>query len=306
MFERATSPPRRMSPDRESPRDHCLICGGTGAVWTESRGRQLLRCAACRFAWVRQGVGRTATGESIYESDEPIFFTDIQSDYYRDEATVDAARAKLQWVSRFVPPGSAILDVGANLGHFIQQAQQQYTAVGIEPSAAVVAWGREHLNVCLEQGSIERDNPTYVGRFGAVTMFDVIEHLPDPRAALRRSRRYLTSEGHLFITTPDASAPVARLLGSHWYYVDLLEHISLFTTANLARLLRECGFRVIERRTFGRRYRLSYIERRLRGLSRDSLLLRTAHIAALPLRLAREARVTLNLGDVAGIVAVPD
>lgn len=292
-----------MSPDRESPRDHCLICGGAGALWTESRGRQLLRCAACRFAWVRQGVGRTATGESIYESDEPIFFTDIQSDYYRDEATVDAARAKLQWVSRFVPPGSAILDVGANLGHFIQQAQQQYTAVGIEPSAAVVAWGREHLNVCLEHGSIERDNPTYVGRFGAVTMFDVLEHLPDPRAALRRSRRYLTSEGHLFITTPDASAPMARLLGSHWYYVDLLEHISLFTAANLARLLRECGFRVIERRTFGRRYRLSYIERRLRGLSRDSLLLRTAHIAALPLRLAGEARVTLNLGDVAGIVA---
>jgi SAM-dependent methyltransferase len=295
-----------MSPDRESPRDHCRICGRAGAVWTESRGRQLLRCVACRFAWVPQGVGRTATGESIYESDEPIFFTDIQSDYYRDEATVDAARAKLQWVSRFVPHGSAILDVGANLGHFIQQAQQQYTAVGMEPSAAVVAWGREHLKVSLEQGSIERDNPTYVGRFGAVTMFDVIEHLPDPRAALQRSRRYLTSEGHLFITTPDASAPVARLLGSHWYYVDLLEHISLFTTANLARLLRECGFRVLERRTFGRRYRLSYIERRLRSLSHDSLLLRAAHIAALPLRLAREARITLNLGDVVGIVAVPD
>jgi hypothetical protein len=97
---------------------------------------------------------------------------------------------------------------------------------------------------------------------------------------------------------------VARLLGSHWYYVDLLEHISLFTTANLARLLQECGFRVIERRTIGRRYRVSYIERRLRGLSRDSRLLRAAHVATLPLRLAREARITLNLGDVAGIVAV--
>ena len=287
-------------------RDRCLICGGTGSLWTESRGRQLIRCGTCRFAWVPQGVGRTGTGESIYESDEPIFFTDIQSDYYRDEATVHAARAKLRWVTRFVAPGRALLDVGANLGHFIQQAQQQYEAIGIEPSAAVVAWGREHLDVCLEQGSIETDNPAYVGRFGAVTMFDVIEHLPDPRAALQRSRRYLTTGGHLFITTPDSAAPVARLLGSHWYYVDLLEHISLFTTGNLTRLLRECGFRVLERRTFGRRYRLSYIERRLRGLSRDSLLLRAAHVAALPLRLAQGARITLNLGDVAGIVAVSE
>ncbi len=306
-----------MSPDREHPRDppslselratrRCLVCGGVGTVWTESRARQLLRCSVCRFAWVPQGVGRTSTGESIYESTEPIFFTDIQSDYYRDEATIDAARAKLEWVSRFVAAGGALLDVGANLGHFIQQAQTHYNAIGIEPSAAVVAWGREHLDVCLEQGSIEADNPAYRRRFDAVTMFDVIEHLPDPRAALQRCRRYLANGGHLFITTPDAAAPVARLLGSHWYYVDLLEHISLFTTANLTRLLRECGFRVIARRTFGRRYRLSYIERRLRGLARDSLLLRAAHLATVPLRLAGEARIALNLGDVAGIVAALD
>jgi SAM-dependent methyltransferase len=273
-------------------------------LWTESRGRQLFRCVGCRFAWVPQGVGRTNTGESIYESDEPIFFTDIQSDYYRDEATVDAARAKLEWVTRFAEPGQSLLDVGANLGHFIQQAQQQYDALGIEPSAAVVAWGREHLHVCLEQGSIETDNPAYISRFGAVTMFDVIEHLPDPRGALERSRRYLADGGHLFITTPDAGAPVARILGSHWYYVDLLEHISLFTAANLTRLLHECGFRVIARRTMGRRYRLSYIERRLGQLSRDSRLLRALHVATVPLRMAREARITLNLGDVAGIVAV--
>jgi SAM-dependent methyltransferase len=251
-------------------------------------------------------VARTSTGESIYESGAPIFFTEEQRDYYRDEVTIDAARAKLQWVTRFVPPGRALLDVGANFGHFIREAQAQYAAIGIEPSAAVVSWGRQHLNVCLEQGSIETDNPAYVGRFGAVTMFDVLEHLPDPRAALERCRRYLMMGGHLFITTPDAGARVARLLGAHWYYVDLLEHISLFTAANLARLLVECGFRVIERRTIGRRYRVSYIERRLRDLSRDSRLLRAAHFATLPLRLAGEARIMLNLGDVAGIVAVSE
>lgn len=306
-----------MSPDRDRPSDppslserrltrRCLVCGGAGRLWTASRGRELLRCRTCRFAWVPQGVGRTSTGESIYESDEPIFFTDIQSDYYRDEASIDAARAKLDWVRRFVASGRALLDVGANLGLFLQEAQQHYTAIGIEPSAAVVAWGRQSLNVCLEQGSINVDNPAYIARFAAVTMFDVIEHLSDPRAALQRCRRYLTEEGHVFITTPDADAPAARLLGSHWYDVDLLEHISMFTTANLTRLLHECGFRVIERRTFGRRYRLSYIERRLRGLSRDSLLLRAAHVATLPLRLAGQTRMSLNLGDVAGIVATVD
>src|SRR5258705_2987056 len=111
-----------MSPDQDRPRDRCLVCGGAGRVWAASGGRHLLRCLTCRFAWVQEGVGRTSSGESIYESDEPIFFTDIQSDYYRDEATISAARAKLDWVRNFVAPGRALLDVGANLGHFIQQA----------------------------------------------------------------------------------------------------------------------------------------------------------------------------------------
>jgi SAM-dependent methyltransferase len=251
-------------------------------------------------------VSRTSTGTSIYESDEPIFFTDVQADYYRDAATSDAARAKLEWVSRFVPAGRALLDVGANFGHFLHEAQQRYSAIGIEPSRAVVEWGRQHLNVCLEEGSIEVDNPAYVARFSAVTMFDVIEHLPDPREAVERCRRYLMKGGHLFITTPDAGSPLARLLGSHWYYIDLREHISLFTTGNLTTLLRECGFSVAEPRTIGRRYRFSYIERRLRDLSRDRPLLRVAHAAALPLRLAPEARIALNLRDVVGVVATAD
>src|SRR6266850_7684751 len=118
-----------MPSERERPRDppslfelrrtgRCLVCGGTGSLWKSSRGRELLRCRVCRFAWVPQGVARTSTGESIYEADEPIFFTDVQSDYYRDEATVDAARARVVWLKPYVPPRSPLLDVGANLGHF--------------------------------------------------------------------------------------------------------------------------------------------------------------------------------------------
>ena len=281
--------------------EHCLICGGLGRLWTENEDRQLLRCTTCGFAWVPQGVARTRDGHSIYESDD--YFSNNQDDYYRDPVTIDAADAKLEWVSRFVPSGRALLDVGANFGYFLQRAQQRYAAIGIEPSAAVVAWGREHLQVPLEQGSIEDDSPAYENRFDAVTLFDVIEHLPDPRAALERCRRYLAPGGHLFITTPDMSAPAARLLGSHWYYVNLIEHVSLFSAANLTRLLAECGFRVIERRTIGRRYRISYIERKLLELGRDSRLMHLLGLVAFPLRFV-PGSIALNFGDVVAITAV--
>lgn len=285
-------------------RDRCALCGAVGEPWIASRGRDLLRCRSCGFIWVRQGVARTGSGESIYESDQPIFAT--ERDYYLDETAVDAAQDKLGWVRRFVPAGRRLLDVGANYGYFLKQAQGTFDATGIEPSATVVAWGREHLGVNLQQGSIETDNPAYVDRFDAVTLLDVVEHLPDPRGALERCRRYLARGGHLFLTTPDAGALVARLLGVHWYYIDIVEHVSLFSAANLQRLLGECGFRVVEHRTFGRTYRLSYIERRLQQLSRESLLLRMAHVASLPLRLAGDARVPISAGDVMGLVAARD
>jgi len=281
----------------------CPLCGAAGRLWLHRDGRDLLRCARCGFAWVPQGVMRTASGKTIYDDDAPIFYSEAQADYYRDEVTVEAARAKVQWISRYVPSAGRVLDIGANFGHFVQQASERYEATGLEPSPTVVAWAREHLDVRLEVGSIERDIPDFHGRFDAITLFDVIEHLPDLGATLARCRTYLKRDGHLFISTPDLDSVMARILGRHWYYIDLVEHISLFGARNLRALLEKSGFGVKDVRTFGRRYRFSYIERRLRDLSASSVPLRVAAGLARPLAWFPSGRVWLNLRDVIGVAA---
>lgn len=262
----------------------------------------MVRCGGCGFTWVPEGLLHTSRDLSIYEDDELDLYAQDR-DYYRDAGAIDAARDKLDWVARFSRSGGRLLDVGANVGSFVREAMERFETIGLEPSKAAVAWGRAHLGSALEVGSIAEENPAYVGRFDVVTLFDVIEHLDDPAAALRQCRRYLAPGGRLFITTPDMGSPAARLLGRAWYYIDLDQHISMFPAASLIRMLASERFRVIDRRTFGRRYRLSYIERRLRDLSHQSALLRLAHVAALPLRLAPERRVTINLGDVVGLAA---
>jgi 2-polyprenyl-3-methyl-5-hydroxy-6-metoxy-1,4-benzoquinol methylase len=261
----------------------------------------MVRCTRCGFAWIPEGVPHTARGLSIYEDEELNLFGP-DDDYYRDPTADEAAQAKLAWVTRFTP-GGRLLDVGANVGTFVRYARERFEAIGIEPNAATVAWAKAHTGAAVELGSIFTEVPGYVGRFDAITLFDVIEHVADPAAALRQCRRYLAPGGRLFVTTPDMGSAGARLLGSHWYYIDVEQHISMFSTANLTRLLSAHGFRVIDRRTFGRRYRFSYIERRLKDLSRESVLLRAAHTLALPLRLAGERQVALNLGDVVGLTA---
>jgi 2-polyprenyl-3-methyl-5-hydroxy-6-metoxy-1,4-benzoquinol methylase len=244
---------------------------------------------------------RAAGGRSIYEGDEPIFAG--ETDYYQDESTIEAARDKLQWVRGMSAGGGALLDVGANFGYFVKEAGAAFDATGIEPSPSVVEWARTHLHARLEVGTIYDPPSDFRGRFDVVTMFDVIEHLADPRAALQRCRDCLTPEGRLYLSTPDCGSVMARLLGNQWYYIDLIQHISLFSETNLRRLLTETGFEVTGTRTFGRRYRFSYIERRLRQLAADTPILRAAHAASLPLRLWPHARLALNLRDVIGIAA---
>ena len=285
-----------------SLRTHCDTCGASGQLWLERQGRRLFRCSACGFAWVPEGVVRTIDGVSIYEDDNRALFEDF-ADYYQDASAGDAAAAKLDWVIRYVKPGGRLLDVGANYGHFVARAAKRFEAIGLEPSIRAVRWGESHLQAPVKIGSISDEYPEFIGRFQAITLFDVIEHLDNPRVAIERCRRYLAPGGCLFVTTPDAGSVVARLLGKRWYHLDLEQHVSIFSSSNLTRLLSEYGFVAIGWRRFGRRYRLSYIDRRLHDLGRENGLFSVARAVAFPLRLFPERRVSINLHDVTGLVA---
>ena len=118
-----------------------------GQRWLARQGRQLLRCSGCGFAWVPEGLLLTPRGVSIYEDVEQNLF-DREADYYRDDGAVDAARAKLAWVSGLAGTGGRLLDVGANFGQFVRLAGERFDATGIEPSPTAVAWakiGRAHV-----------------------------------------------------------------------------------------------------------------------------------------------------------------
>ena len=291
-----------MNVPKAQVRSTCEICGAVGDLWFERGTRRLLRCGECGFTWIPEGVVHTPRGLSIYE-DEHLNFYSQYTDYYRDESAIDAARAKVEWVSRFVSTGGRLLDVGANVGAFVKCASGRFDAIGIEPNTGAVDWAREHMHANVESGSIFDEIADYGGRFDAVTLFDVIEHVDEPTAALRQCRRYLAPGGMLFITTPDIGSLCSRLLGRGWYYIDFEQHVSLFSAANLTRLLLSEGFDIVDRRTFGRRYRFSYIEQRLKDLSGQTPVLRILHALSLPLRFAPSWYVPINFGDVVGIAA---
>src|SRR5262249_131571 len=142
--------------------------------WLTKGDRSVHRCDACGLIWVPAGLVRTESGESIYEGDNPIFLQDGNDRYYLDETNLLSCRRKLERMRHLVPRGASLLDAGANFGHFLSAAQVEYRAVGVELSAAAVAWSREHFGVDNHVASIYELPDALSGPFGAVTFWDVI------------------------------------------------------------------------------------------------------------------------------------
>jgi SAM-dependent methyltransferase len=80
------------------------------------------------------------------------------------------------------------------------------------------------------------------GPFDAVTLWHVLEHLPEPRARLREIRGMLSLNGLLIIAVPNAGGLQARTFGANWLHLDVPRHLYHFTHSSLAGLLRMEGF----------------------------------------------------------------
>jgi SAM-dependent methyltransferase len=86
----------------------------------------------------------------------------------------------------------------------------------------------------------DEDLEAEAGRMSIVTMIEVIEHLPDPIAVLRKVRRLLRPGGLLFLTTGNSAPHRHHFID--WDYVIPDIHVSYFNPGNLGLALVASGF----------------------------------------------------------------
>jgi SAM-dependent methyltransferase len=101
------------------------------------------------------------------------------------------------------PGRRSVLDIGSHCGFFVRFASEQgLEAYGVEPAPPLVRFAREVNGVrTIEEGFFGDD--THRGRsFDLITMFDVLEHIPDPVALLRKARARLKPGGLVLCKVP--------------------------------------------------------------------------------------------------------
>lgn len=224
----------------------CPICASAHGRWAaEHRGLRVARCLDCGHGYVWP-VPDAEFLDAIYRRQEYYEGSD-DSIGFRDYASLEPARKRmferhLKRIEGEVGVGR-ILDVGCATGDFLAVARGRgWTVFGADPSAAraqVEAKGIELVGKTVQDAAIED------GSLDAVTFWDVLEHVVDPVADLRRASELLKPGGILALTVPDSSNLVARASGRRWFgYKTAGEHLQFFTHESLTRAFARAQLRL--------------------------------------------------------------
>ena len=247
----------------------------------------VVKCQHCGLVYINPRLN----GPDVIED-----YTEVVDELYvqEREGRVLTFRRHLRPLERIVGPpnGKRLLDVGCHIGVFVDVAQQGgWNAWGVEPSrwAAEQAQAQDLQVVNGTLASSGFDDAS----FDVITMWDVIEHVPDPKGDLQQAYRLLKPGGSVVIHTIDIDSPLARIMGHRWPW--LMEmHLYYFTPRTLRRMLEEIGFEVIHSSPQGRYLRLGYLISRLQPYSRLLYSLLDTIVTRLSLR---GIAVPINLGD---------
>jgi len=236
-----------MDPGQPVP---CALCGAmdTHRIYTKW-GWGIERCRKCGLVYANPRAPEAAI---LARYSKEYFWNE-----YLPAAGAPAGNVDLDWLDRRHGPmleliarqataGRRLLEVGTGAGLFLKAAARAgWDASGLELSGEGASFARDRLGLDVRQERAEQMS-FQAGTFDVAVMFDVIEHLFDPKAVLTATRRALKPGGILVVSTPNFAALSRFVLGMDWAVLSPLEHTYYYTEATLAAMLEACGFARIE------------------------------------------------------------
>lgn len=147
-----------------------------------------------------------------------------------------------------------VLEVGCGMGVTLQHILHRFPNAkvqGIELCEEVLGFGK--LQETIRQGNVEEMNLDYdENSFDYILFGDVLEHLRDPHALLRKLRPFLKESGEILASIPNLMhiSVLSELIRGNFTYQDegLLDrtHIHFFTKNEIERMFDSCGFETME------------------------------------------------------------
>jgi 2-polyprenyl-3-methyl-5-hydroxy-6-metoxy-1,4-benzoquinol methylase len=173
----------------------CNICQSARIQRVDSQ-YNFCRCDSCGYVFDSPRL-------SIAEVTAFYSETSHYDSWLKEESQRDALwRRRLEKLLPYRAKGN-LLDIGAGIGQFLHHAQPFFAQVaGTEVSANAARIAKEKYGMDLFIGQAEELGLPH-GSFDNITLFHVLEHVPDPTRLIRLCRELLRSQGVLAIAVPN-------------------------------------------------------------------------------------------------------
>jgi 2-polyprenyl-3-methyl-5-hydroxy-6-metoxy-1,4-benzoquinol methylase len=222
----------------------CALCGSAQtSPLAVNEGLHVVRCAACSLVFVNPQPTEAAI-ESYYSAKDLAAQESWSSYFQHTPAQIaDLWNERFAGVARWTNGRAPrLLDIGCGWGDFLHVARcGGWPVSGFEFSESVAQVAREKYGLSVRVGSLE--DMGYPPRsFDLITMWHVLEHLREPRAALVHIETLLSPGGLLVLEVPNLNFLPRK---SYRYPMSRTLHLYHFSPATLAALVERAGFRVL-------------------------------------------------------------
>ncbi|MEX0274048.1 MAG: class I SAM-dependent methyltransferase, partial [Flavobacteriaceae bacterium] len=151
---------------------------------------------------------------------------------------------KEKLLCKLLPDRGAILDIGAGTGDFVAALHKKdWEAYGVEPNrGALKRAGDKGIQLFPSLKELP------VQKYKAITLWHVLEHLPDLESQIEGMKGLLDTDGFMIVAVPNYKSFDAKYYGEYWAAYDVPRHLWHFSRTSVARLFDAHGMKIVDTR----------------------------------------------------------
>ncbi|HAJ56603.1 MAG TPA: hypothetical protein DCL35_02410 [Candidatus Omnitrophica bacterium] len=218
-------------------------------LWDASEYFDIRRCLSCGAVY----IDNLSINDDYYRKYYPACYYDEGKiseflGFVLGLVTHISLKSKERTILRYLKDGPGksfkILDIGCGRGDFLESLKKnKFEKFGLEIND-------QGYQECLKKDiKISKEGVASSGFkdefFDAITLWHVLEHLPDPLKTLNELKRVLKKDGILVIGTPNTDSLGFKLGKNLWFHLDAPRHLTLFGKRSIEFLAQSTGFELM-------------------------------------------------------------
>lgn len=184
-----------------------------------------------------------------YKTEDYISHTDTKRNLlekaYHIVRTISLKR-KIKLINSFKSGDRKLLDIGCGTGDFLQIAKENdWQVFGIEPNekARVIANNKTNNAVFITEKLMQFQKHS----FDVITLWHVLEHLPNLQDQIKILKDLLKEKGTLIIAVPNHESYDAKYYNNFWAAYDVPRHLWHFNQSSISKVFATKNMEVIKK-----------------------------------------------------------